>query len=77
MRHGAPVRGIPEVLEVLARGFAAAGQGRHTPGPAAVAAWPAEVLARSPPLTGIPGHSLPIFGPLSRGCPGVSRRPYS
>ena len=31
--------------------------------------------ARSPPLTGIPAHSLPIFGPRSRGCPGASRRP--
>ena len=30
--------------------------------------------ARSPPLTGIPAHSLPIFGPRSRGCLGVSRR---
>ena len=46
MRHGATVRGILEVLEVLARGFAAAGQGRHSPGPAAVATW------RSPTASG-------------------------
>ena len=50
VHHGATICGIPEVLEVLARGFAAAGQGHHTPGPAAVAAWSAEVRALAPRL---------------------------
>ena len=57
VHHDATVRGIPEVLEFLACGFAAAGQGRHPRGPAvvatwpaAVATWPAEVRALAPRL---------------------------
>ena len=54
-----------EVLEVLARGIAAAGQDRHPSGSAAVATWPAEVRALA-----IPAHSLPIFGPRPAAVPG-------
>ena len=55
----------PAVLAALARGFAAARKDRHPPGPAAMARWPAEVLAVAPRLycVGIPAHRLPIFGP--------------
>ena len=78
VRHGAPVRGIQEVLGILARGFAAS----QPPGRAVILQGLRNVAggkagARPPPLAGIPAHSLPIFGQRSRGCPGMSRRPYS
>ena len=55
----------PELLDALARGFAAAGQDRHPPGPAAVASRPAEARVLAPRLSGvgIPAHRLPTFGP--------------
>ena len=58
----ASVQLFAEVLEVLARGFAAAGQGRYPPGPAAVATWPAELCGQSPPASGLhPGAQPPDF----------------
>ena len=68
-----------EVQEVLARGLAAAEQGRH-PETSSLAGCRGNVAcgsagARPPSLAGIPAHSLPIIGP--RDCPGMSCRPYS
>ena len=54
----------PEVLDALARGFAAAGQDRHPPRPAAAPTWSAEVPALAPRLYGVgtQAHRIPIFG---------------
>ena len=70
----------PEVLAALARGFAAAGQDRHPPGPAAVATWPAEVRAFAPrdgPASMGSASWRTVARFSGRDCSGTSHRPFS